>query len=106
MICHDISDHFPSLTIIKHIKCSKIEPLTITSRKLTDKNVNKIKEQLVSQDWKELTIANSVSDNFALFHNKLIETVNHIAPEREYTVPSKQVIHEPWMNNSLLKCCT
>ena len=40
-----------------------------------------------------------------MFHTTLLETIDKIAPEREFKVPSKKIIREPWMSTGLLKCC-
>ena len=104
VICHDISDHFPCLVIVKQVNCSKKEPLTITSRQLKEKNISLINHELENIDWHTLLKSESVSDNFELFHSKIMQVVDRISPEKNYTIPAKKVIKEPWLTTGLLKC--
>ena len=105
VICYDISDHFPCLTILKYVNCSKKEPIKITSRKLTDKNITKINEKINTLNLSQNLNASNPSENFKKFHVALLEIIDEITPEREFNVPSKKVIREPWMSTGLLKCC-
>ena len=105
VICYDISDHFPCLTILKYVNCSKKEPIKIISRKLTEKNIVKINEKIHTLNLSQNLNAKNPSENFEKFHVSLLEIIDEIAPEREFKVPSKKVIREPWMSTGLLKCC-
>ena len=76
VVCHDISDHFPCLVIVKQVNCSKKEPLTITSRQLNEKNISLINHELENTDWHTISKAESVSDKFELFHSKIMQVSN------------------------------
>ena len=105
VVRHDLSDHFPCLTVLKGINCKKNEPLIIKSRKLNDKNISKINLKLGEINWTSALKIDNVNDKFESFHHVLLETIDSVAPEKEIVIPAKRVLQEPWMTNGLLKCC-
>ena len=105
VICHDLSDHFPCLTVLKGINCKKNEPLIIKSRKLNEKNIAKINLKLGEINWTSVLKNDDVNNKFESFHHVLLETIDSIAPEKEIIIPAKRVLKEPSMTNRLLKCC-
>ena len=105
VICHDLSDHFPCLTILEKINCKKNEPLIIKSRKLNEKNIANINQKLGEVNWTSVLKNTDVNIKFESFHQVLLDTIDSIAPEKEMIIPAKRVLKEPWMTNGLLKCC-
>ena len=47
----DMSDHLPSLVLLKQNKISDKEPLEFQSRHLTDAKIGKIQQMLMEQDF-------------------------------------------------------
>ena len=45
-----------------------------------------------------------VEDGTKMFHQKLLQIIDELAPEKSEKVPTKRVIGQPWMTRSLLKC--
>ena len=76
--------------------------LKITSRKLNDKTISKINEEMENIDWIQTLTSDSVDNNFNIFHKKLIDTIDHYAPETEQRISATNIIRDPWITRGLL----
>ena len=65
-----------------------------------------ITDVLAGHDWESDLCNEDVNSNFTLFHDRLLSTLNKMAPERKIKLTNKQSKREPWIVPSLLKCCT
>ena len=97
ILVDDISDHLPSITVVKNLKVSKTEPITITSRDTRQKNVTALKTSLSSINWHHLLIQNDPNTNMRLLHDKLAEEIDHFTPVKTYSVNPKKERREPWL---------
>ena len=101
IIIEDISDHMPCMvTLLNQKKCKK-ESKTITSRPLTDKNIQKINNDLL-MDWNNELERKTVEESFTLFHNKLMETIDKHAPETTRKISGRKLIRDPWITNGII----
>ena len=76
IIMNDMSGHLPCLVVIKNQrKCMK-EGKIITSRPLTDTNLDKINEELASINWDKELVSDTVEEDFNKFHNKLCAIID------------------------------
>ena len=101
IIINDMSDHLPCLVIIKNQrKCMK-ESKIITSRPLTDINLDKINVELSNIDWDQELKSHTVED-FNKFHNKLSAIIDTYAPEKERKISAKKVVQDPWITRGIL----
>ena len=102
IIIDDMSDHLPYLVTLKNQnKCIK-GGKTITSRNLNDKAIAKIKDDISKTNWPQTLTDDSVDNNFNTFHQKLIDTIEHYAPETEKRISAKNIIRDPWITRGLL----
>ena len=102
----DISDHLPSAITINGNFLEKRQKTEIISRKITDKTIQTITDVLVCHDWENNLCNEDVNSNFKRFHDRLLSTLNKLAPERKIKLSNKQSKREPWIGPSLLKCST
>ena len=102
----DISDHLPSIVTINGNFLEKKQKIEIISRKITDKTVQAITAVLACHDWENDLCNEDVNSNFKQFHDRLLSTLNELAPERKIKLSNKQSKREPWIGPSLLKCST
>ena len=101
VLISNISDHYPSILAIDNPDLSKVESHLITTRTIKDTELTKIKNKLNETDWgAEL---NPLNANEALnkFHNKLIATINNIAPEKTIKIRTRRNI--PWFTLGIKK---
>ena len=106
IIITDISDHFPSIVTISGNILEKKQKIEIISRKINDKTIQVITDVLAGHDWESDLCNEDVNSNFTLFHDRLLSTLNKMAPECKIKLTKKQSKREPWIGPSLLKCCT
>ena len=75
----DMSDHLPTMALLKQTKLLDKKPLEFESRNLTDKKVSEIKNNLMQVDW-TITLQGKDSDeNFNIFLctvNKIMDKVS------------------------------
>ena len=102
----DISDHLPSIVTINGNFLEKKQKIEIISRKITDKTVQAIMDVLACHDWESDLCNEDVNSNFTLFHDRLLSTLNKLAPERKIKLSNKKSKREPLIGLSLLKCST
>ena len=103
VITHDISDHFPCLAIIRDCKYEE-GSTQIPKRKLTEKNLLKINNNLLKINW-DITLAGKNAENSMIaFHEQLISELDNVTPERMIHVSTNQVLNTAWMTPGLLKC--
>ena len=81
VVINDISDHFPCFSIIKDCRHEEGSTKSL-KRKLTEKNISKIKEILSSVNWSALLLDKTADDSMVIFYYKLTETLDKVAPEK------------------------
>ena len=106
IIITDISDHLPSAVTINGNFLEKKQKIEIRSRKITDKTIQAITDVLAGHDWENDLCNEEVNSNFKRFHERLLSTLNKLAPKRRIKLSYKQSKREPWISPSLLKCST
>ena len=104
VVVHDISDHFPSLMVIKDILIDKREPKKNLTRDINDCKLSSIKEEILTQNWFECYSLVDLTEQYSYFMKKLNGILNDYIPVREITIPVKQLLCEPWLTKGLRKC--
>ena len=90
MILDDISDHLPTLALLKQTKLLDKKPLVFKSQNLSKEKNAKFKTKLYEVDWTRHLDANTCSKNFDLFLSKVNEIMDTI-------ISAKRKYVEPWM---------
>ena len=103
ILLEDISNHLPSLVLMKQTKMMNKEPLNFKSRALNDNKIKCITEELKCKDWNEILRSDNVNVNFDQFCNELNETMDTYAPVKNVRISWKHKFTEPWMNKSIKK---
>ena len=103
ILLEDISDHLPSLVLMKQTKMRNKEPLNFKSRALNDNKIKCINEELKRKDWNGILRSDNVNVNFDQFCNELNETMDTYAPVKNVHISWKRKYTEPWMNKLIEK---
>ena len=90
IIMNDMSDHLPCLVVIKNQRKHMKEGKIITTRPLTDTNLDKISEELASINWDKELVSDTVEEDFNKFHNKLCAIIDTYAPEKKRKISAKK----------------
>jgi hypothetical protein len=102
ILCYDISDHLPLITLIGNTMTEKPKPLTFTHRPLCDEQVNKISSELKSVNWDFLQLSDTET-SYNGFLEKLTNVIDKHAPVKTKTIPACKIIRDPWYSKGLLK---
>ena len=101
LLINDISDHLPTITLLKQKKLLKQEPLNFESRCLNDKKMKVLNHQLMRKDWIDLLTGPTCDEKFNQFSNILTEVLDEVAPIKKVRISSKRGYTEPWMTKGL-----
>ena len=101
VIPDDISDHLPTLALLKQTKLLDKKPLVFKSQNLSKEKIAKIKTKLYELDWTRHLDANNCSKNFDLFLSKVNEIMDTISPIKTVKISAKRKYVEPWMTQAL-----
>ena len=102
----DISDHLPCILILKERKFDQKEPIKITTRSMTDKDITTIKKYISNIPWDAVLNSDSVDENFNRFHKILTESIEENTTIKHITIPYKHRLKEPWMTSGIKKAIT
>ena len=98
ILIEEISDHLPSLVLMKQTKLRNKDPLQFKSRKLTEDKIQNIKDELKQKDWNGILRSDNVNINFDNFCTELDTTMEKFAPIKEVRISWKRKYIEPWMS--------
>ena len=101
VILDNISDHLPTLALLKQTKLLDKKPLEFESHNLSSDNVNKTKSMLYQIDWMRHLSASDCSRNFDLFLIKVIDIMDTVSPLKTIRISAKRKYVEPWMTQGL-----
>ena len=101
LLINDISDHLPTLALLKQTKLLKQEPLIYESRCLSDAKLKAANHRLMRKDWIGLLVGPTCDEKFDQFSNTLNEVLDEVAPMKKVRISSKRRYIEPWMTKGL-----
>ena len=102
VIIDNISDHLPSVCVVKNAKLSRKKSITIKSRDTRKRNLEALKRSLNDLDWSELRLCTSVNAKAEVLHTKLVEKIDHFVPLWSHTIKYKKIRREPWISAGIL----
>ena len=94
IILSDISDHLPSLVLLKQTPDFHKE---FTSRNLSTKELNLINDRIQSTDWNGLLMSESMNTNFDILSDVISRAMDDVAPLHMVRISGKRRFVEPWM---------
>ena len=101
LLIRDISDHLPSLILIKQTKLMDKTPIEFKSRKLNEDKIARIKSKLFNTDWNVLLSSTDCNTNFNAFCDHLNSVMEAVAPLVTVGISGKRRFVEPWMTTGL-----
>ena len=99
----NMSDHLPCITVLQNALMTSKEPVTIHTRKLDKLSLNRLNTELNNRDWTNELTSNDCNQNFEIFHNILLNEINHFVPMTTKTIKYKKLRREPWLTAGLVK---
>ena len=101
IIISDISDHLPTLTLLKQTRLAEVTPLEFESRNLNEQKIQELNTHLQDIDWNGHLTSNDVSENFNRLHTIIKNTLDDKAPKRTVRISRKRKFTEPWMTTAI-----
>ena len=101
ILIDDISDHFPSIVLLKNQKICNKEPLKIQTREINDSKIAELKNTLDRVNWEDRLSEYNANDVLNSFHTLLVETVETILPEKTKTIKYNKIIRDPWLHSGI-----
>ena len=101
LILSDISDHLPSLLLLKQTKVKDKTPIDFKSRNLNDDKIMKINNELRSINWNGLLNSNNCNTNFNTFCNEIKTSMDKVAPVKTIRISGQRRFIEPWLTTGL-----
>ena len=102
ILVDDISDHLPCLVTLKNQNKSIKGSRKIQFRTLDEKAIESIKDKLDTHLWESDLKDLAVDECFDMFHDKLMEVIDKIAPIKIKTVSRKKLIRDSWITSGLM----
>ena len=90
LLINDISDHLPTIALLKQTKLLKQEPLILESRCLNDAKLKVVNHQLMRKDWIGLLTGSTCDEKFDQFSNILNEVLDEVAPIKKVRILAKR----------------
>ena len=101
LIVDNISDHLPSIVLMKQTCLTDKSPIEFDSRNLTEDKISRIKSELMRVDWNSILNNDDCSINFENFCTTLNMIMDDIAPIKHIRISGKHRFIEPWMSTNL-----
>ena len=101
IVLSDISDHLPSIVLLRQNKIIDKKPLEFQCRHLTESKISTIKNILNEQDWNGTLNSDDVSVNCERFSNIFENTMNKVAPVKSVKISGRRCYREPWITKGL-----
>ena len=101
ILVDDISDHMPTICVIRSLKGAGKDPIQIKSRDTRPRNMAALKRHLQAYDWQTLLSTPDVNSTMVKLHETIQFEINLCIPEVTRTLKRKQLRREPWITDSL-----
>ena len=104
IVISDLSDHLPCLLQLCDNSIFTKPSKKIITRGLNQDKVVEVNNILQKKNWEKELGANTVSEQYTIFHHILQDTLDKVAPFHSVKIPTHKLIREPWMSKGLYKC--
>ena len=104
ILVDDISDHMPSVCVLRSLKGVGKDPIEITSRDTRPKNMTALKNHLLNYDWQTMLKCTDPNVSMNRFHEIIQSELDLCIPESTRIVRRRQVRRDPWITASLKRC--
>ena len=71
---------------------------------MSEKNIHEIVSMLGQTDFKSLLFDKDANDSMKIIHRAILDCINTIFPEHEFSVSMNKTHCEPWITKGLRKC--
>ena len=101
ILIDNISDHLPTIIVLKDMYTNKKEKVQIKSRDMCPSTINAAIRHLQGVDWTDHMKNRNYDDNVSKIHQTVIETLDEFIPETIHSVSHKRLRREPWLTSGI-----
>ena len=101
ILIEDISDHLPTVALLKQTKIRDKTPIEYTSQKLNNDKIKNINNRLSQKAWNGILNSDDVNINFDVMCTVLEETMDAEAPIQRVRISGKRRFQEPCLTTGI-----
>ena len=101
ILIDDISDHLPTLAMLKQTRLMNHEPIAFNSRCLNENKLKQVNHKLMRVDWIGVLTGTTSDEKFNQFSDRIEQVLDEIAPIKHVRISAKRRFVEPWMTRGL-----
>ena len=97
ILINDMSDHLPTLAMLKQTRLMNPEPITFNSRCLNKNKLKQVDHKLMRVDWIGVLTCTMSDEKFNQFSDQIEQVLDKIAPIKSVRISAKRRFVELWM---------
>ena len=101
ILIDNISDHLPTVLVLRDMYTNKKDKVQIKSRDMCPSAINAAIRHLHSVDWTEHMSNPNYNDNVSKIHQTVTETLDEFIPETTHSVSYKKLRRKPWLTSGI-----
>ena len=101
ILIDDISDHLPTLAMLKQTRFMNHELITFSSKCLNENKLKQVNHKLMRVDWIGVLTGTTSDEKFNQFSDWIEQVLDEIAPIKHVRISAKRRFVEPWMTRGL-----
>ena len=101
ILIDNISNHLPTIIVLKDMYTNKKEKVQIKSRDMRPSAINVAIRHLEGVDWTDHMKNRNYDDNVSKIHQTVIETLDEFIPETIHSISYKKLRREPWLMSGI-----
>ena len=98
----NISDHLPTVLVLKDMYTNKKDKVQIKSRDMHPSAIDAVIRELNRVDWTEYTNSPNYDENVSKIHQVVVETIDEFIPEITRLISYKKLRREPWITAGIV----
>ena len=101
ILIDDMSDHLPTLAMLKQTRLMNPELITFNSRCLNENKLKQVNQKLMRVDWIGVLNGTMSDEKFNQFSDQIEQVLDEIAPIKSVRISAKRRFVKPWMTRGL-----
>ena len=102
ILIDDISDHLPTVLMLKDMYTNKKDKVQIKSRDMHPSAIDAVIRELYGVDWTEYMNSPNYDDNVSKIHQVVVETIDEFIPETTHSISYEKLRREPWITAGIV----
>ena len=101
ILIDDISDHLPTIAMLKQMRLMNQEPIEFKSRCHNETKPKQVNHKLMRVDWIGVLTGTMSDEKFNQFSDRIEQVLDEIIPIKHVRISAKRRFVKPWMTRGL-----